>query len=254
MATLPVLFSSGCILRVKKGESVNAGQLIAQEISYKECVINIADEFFESFEKARKYITKKPGDNIKAGDVLAVKKNLFGFKEMKVISRVDGTFSRYERDTGNFFITLAIQNNITDIVSPVDGIVTLCDNDKIVIETDNNVYFGIKGSGGNAQGDVFALEAEGEKSLYGALDSRAVGKIVVRRDFQRDLLIKCIGMGVVGIVGTKISDSDLEYVSSSHIQVPFIEVDNDTIKRILTWKNKKIYLNGLKKLLVLLHA
>ncbi|MBU4016852.1 hypothetical protein KKF69_05260 [Patescibacteria group bacterium] len=264
MTTLPVLLSSWCDLRVKNNDPVKAGQLIAQKILHKECAINIANEFFESCEKARRYITKKPGDNIKAGDILAIKKNFFGFKEKKVISRVDGIFSRYARDTGNLFITLMKEEGVTDIVSPVDGIVTLCNNDKIVIETDKDVYRGRKGAGGNAQGEVFILEGafeqngidseESEISLYYTLDSRAVGKIIVGKNFQRDLLIKCIGMGVVGIVGTGISNSDLEYISGRHMQVPLIEVDSDIIKRILKWKNKKIYLNSQEKLLILLHA
>lgn len=264
MTALPVLLSYGCVPRVKNNDPVKAHQLIAQKILHKECAINIADEFNESYENARKYIRKNPGDNLKIGDVLAVKKGFLGFKERKVVSRVDGKFSRYERDSGNLFIELATEANVEDIVSPVDGIVSLCDNDKIVIETDKDVYPGRKGAGGNAQGEVFILEGafkergaespESEISIYYALDSEAVGKIIVGRTFHRDLLIKSIGMGATGIIGTTISDLDLEYISGRHMQVPLIEVDHDTIEKIIQWKGKKIYLNSLEKLLILLHA
>lgn len=264
MATLPVLLSVGCDPRVKNDEVVEAGQLIAQKTIYKECSIDVANEFLVSPEKARKYIKKKPGDNIKAGDILAVKKNLFGFGEKRAISRVDGVISRYARDSGNLFITLPTEMCILDIVSPVDGIVRLCNNDRIVIETDKDVYTGRKGAGGDVQGEVFVLDGaftknkgekpEGEISLYYALDSRAVGKVIVGRSFQRDLLIKSIGMGAAGIIGTDINSSDLEYISSRKMQVPLIEVDNDIIEKIIKWKNKKIYLNSLEKVLILLHA
>jgi hypothetical protein len=255
MTALPVLLLSCCVPRVKNGDPVKAGQLIAQRILHKECTINIADELNESCEKARKYINKKPGDNVKAGDVLAVRKNFLGFKERKVVSRVEGIFSRYSRDSGNIFIELTTEADVTDIVSPVDGIVSLCNNDRIVIETDKDILPGRKGAGGNGQGEVFVLETpKSEISLYYALDSRAVGKIIVGRNFQRDLLIKSIGMGVTGIIGTEIEDSDLEYISSRNMQVPLIEVDNDTIEKIIKWKGKKIYLNSLEKLLILLHA
>lgn len=264
MTALPVFLSYGCVPRVKNTEAVKAGQLIAQKILYKECAINIADEFNEPFEKARKYIRKKPGDNVKIGDTLAAKRNFFGFGERKVVSRVEGTISRYARDNGNLFIQLATGSYTSDIVSPVDGIVSLCNNDKIVIETDKDVFPGRKGAGGNGQGEVFILDgafpengadsAGSDISLYYALDSRAVGKIIVGRNFQRDLLIKSIGMGAVGIVGTEIDDSDLEYISGRHMHVPLIEVDNDTIEKIIQWKGKKIYLNSLEKLLILLHA
>lgn len=264
MTTLPVLLSSGCVLKVKNNQNVKAGQLIAQKISYKQCVINVADEFHVSPEKARKYIKKKPGDDVKAGNVLAAKKNFFGFKEKKAVSRVEGKILRYERDTGDLFIELAAEANVSDMVSPVDGIVAVCDNDKIVIETDKDVYPGRKGAGENAQGEVFVLEGafresgadaqESEISLYYALDSRAIGKIIVGRNFQRDLLIKSIGMGASGIIGTDIRSEDLEYISGRHMQVPIIEVDSDTIEKIIKWKGKKIYLNSTEKLLILLHA
>lgn len=264
MTALPVLLSSGCVPRVKNNDRVKAHQLIAQKVQHKECAINIADEFNESCEKARRYIRKRPGDSVKTGDVLAAKKNFFGFRERKVISRLDGTFSRYERDSGNLFIELKTEANVEDIVSPVDGIVSLCNNEKIVIETDKDVFPGRKGAGGNGQGEVFVLEGaflkgsagtpESEISLYYALDSEAVGKIIVGRSFHRDLLIKSIGMGAIGIIGTEIDDSDLEYISGRQMQVPLIEVDNDTIEKIIQWKGKKIYLNSLEKLLILLHA
>ncbi len=264
MTALPVLLSYGCVSLVKNNDFVKAGQLIAQRILHKECVINIADEFNTSSEKAQKYIKKKPGDKVKGGDVLAVKKNFFGFKERKVVSRVEGVILRYARDSGNLFIELAVEAGVTDIVSPVDGIISLCNNDKIVIDTDKDVLPGRKGAGGNGQGEVFILEGafldrgadsrESETSLYYTLDSRAVGKIIVGRNFQRDLLIKSIGMGASGIIGTEINDSDLEYISGRRMQVPLIEVDNDIIEKIIKWKGKKIYLNSLEKLLILLQA
>jgi len=38
------------------------------------------------------------------------------------------------------------------------------------------------------------------------------------------------------------------------LRVIFIEVDDDTIEKIIKWKGKKIYLNSSEKLLILLHA
>lgn len=264
MTTLPVILSAGFVPLIKGDDTVRAGQIIAKKIFYKECIINIANEFFVSTEKARKYLRKKPGDKINVGDVLAVKKKFLGLSVRKVISRVEGVISRYERDSGNLFITLGEEEEVVQIVSPVDGIITLCDNDKIVIGTEKDVYKGRKGAGNAGQGEVFVLEdaflqngseqKESEISLYYALDSRAVGKIIVGRNFQRDLLIKSIGMGAIGVIGTEIRNEDIDYVSNRRMNVPLIEVDNDTIEKVIKWKGKKIYLNSPEKLLVLLHA
>lgn len=264
MTTLPILLSAGFVPLVKKNDTVKAGQIIAQKVFHKECIINLAQQFSESSEKVRKYLRKKPGDSVKVGDVLAVKRSFMGVREEKAISRVEGTIARYERDAGNLIITLATETRVSDIVSPVDGIVTMWDNDKIVIGTDKDVYPGRKGAGEAGMGEIFVLDGafsqqdtssqESEISLYYALDSRAVGKIIVGGNFPRDLLIKSIGMGAIGIIGTEIRNEDIEYTSGRHMQVPIIEVDNNTVEKIIQWKGKKIYLNSPEKLLVLLHA
>lgn len=265
MTTLPIVFSSGVTPSVSVNDSVQIGQVIARQAIQKEYIVNLADEFEASSNKVRKYIKKKPGEKINAGDILAVKKGFLGLSEDKLVSKVAGIFSRYERDTGNLVIATENGLSYTDIVSPVEGIVTICDNDKIVIGTDKDVYTGRKSAGGSTIGEVFVLdgafrnESEAEAgssdiSLYYTLDSRAVGKIVVGTNFPRDLLIKCIGMEAAGVIGTEIRNEDIEYLMQRRMQVPIIETDFNTISKIQQWKNKKIYLNSQERVLILLHA
>ena len=90
MTTLPIILSPGYIPLVKKGDSVKAGQLIAQKISYKEFVINIVKELSVSSDKARKFLCKNPGEKVEIGDVLAIKKGFLGLNEEKIISKVCG--------------------------------------------------------------------------------------------------------------------------------------------------------------------
>ncbi len=158
MTSLPVILSSGVESIVKAGDIVNAGQIIAKKATRTDYIVNLAHEFSSSIEKVRKTLRKNPGDNVKEGDVLAVKKNFFNLSEEKLLSRVSGTILRYERDTGNLIISRIPQGNFPDIVSPVDGTVSICDNDKIVISTDKDVYSGRKGSGGSVTGEVFILD------------------------------------------------------------------------------------------------
>ena len=128
----------------------------------------------------------------------------------------------------------------------------MCNNNIIVVGADKDFYLGTKGVGESARGEIFILESD--ISLYYALDSRAVGKIIVGGNFSRELLTKSIGMGVIGIVGTNIIDADIEYLTSRNMLAPIIEVDNTTIEKIIQWKGKKIYLNSLEKQILLLHA
>lgn len=264
MTTLPIVLSSGYIPLIKKDDVVCAGQIVAQKITYKEFIANVVKQLEISPEKARKCLCKKPGDKVELGDVLAVKKGFLGLSEEKILSKVSGIFSRYERDSGNIYIKVETEKYVSDIVSPVDGIVAMCDNNKIVIATDKDVYVGINGVGESAQGEVFVIEdafshegksaEESEISIYYALDSEAIGKIVVGNIFSKDLIIKCIGMGAVGIIGTKIRDEDLKYISFRHLQVPILVVDNDTIEKVIKWKSKKIYLNSQEKIILFLHS
>ena len=259
MVKLPILLSTGFVPVVKVNDYVKAGQLVASKAGPKEYIITIPKELSISIDKARKCLKKSPGDAVVVGDVLAVKKSFLGLNEEKIISRVNGIVSRYERDSGNLVIQVGSGvEKVGDVVSPVDGMVVICNNNIIVIGTDKDVYPGTKGIGESATGETFildgALKGENYISLYYTLDSRAIGKIIVGGNFSRELLIKSIGMGVIGIVGTNIIDADIEYLVRRNMMVPIIEVDNNTIEKIVQWKDKKIYLNSPEKHILLLHA
>ena len=264
MTSLPIVVTPGTHFIVKVNDVVKAGQIIARKTFQKEYTINLVEEFSISLAKARKLLLIKPGDEVRAGEVVAVKKSFLGMSEERIVSKVTGTFSRYERDTGNLVITIDTKENIEDIISPVDGTVVMCDNDKIVIGTERDVFIGNKGTGGSATGEVYVLEGafpktdkdarENEISLYYDLDSQAVGKIVIGGEFARDIIIKSIGMGVVGIIGTNIHDEDIDYLATRKLKVPIIELDNKNIKEIIKWKGKKIYLNSQEKVIIILHA
>jgi hypothetical protein len=264
MTTLPIYLSSGLIPTVTVHDRVAVGQVIARGIPETEYVINVADEFSVSADRARKYLVKNPGERIVAGDVLAVKKSRLGFKEEKLVSNVTGLITRFERDSGNLIVLVGSGSNQADVVSPVDGIVTMCDNEKIFLGTEKDVFTGRKAIGGSVTGEAYVIEnafsgiessnEDSGISLYYSLDSRAVGKIIIGRNFSRDLLIKSIGIGAVGIIGIEIRDEDIEYLSGRKMQIPILEVDNNTTEQLIRWKGKRFHLNSQEKIVLFLHA
>ncbi len=255
MVKLPILLSYGFVPVVKINDQVKAGQVISSKVGCKEYIISVSKSLSISTDKARKCLKKNPGDTVAIGDVLAVKKGFFGMNEDKIVARVDGVVSRYERHSGNLVIQVGGEDDKgEDVVSPVDGIIVICNNNMIVIGTEKDVYSGTKGVGENVIGEIFILEGTNDISLYYSLGSRAIGKIIVGGSFSRELLIKSIGMGAIGVIGTNIRDVDIEYLSSRHMVAPVIEVDSITIERILQWKDKKIYLNSPERQILLLHA
>jgi hypothetical protein len=58
------------------------------------------------------------------------------------------------------------------------------------------------------------------------------------------MLLKGIGLGVVGIIGTEILEEDLEYLETRHHTIPVIEVDSESAKKIASLKGKKVHMDA----------
>lgn len=262
MTSLPIKLRRGAVPVVKPNDLVKIGQTIAQETPIHEYVIDLVKDLAVSPSQARKILLKKPGEDVFEGEVIAVNKTLLGLREEKLVSKVSGKFVRFERDSGKVIIETGVKTTPAKIISPVEGIVLMCNNDTIIIGTRNFVFQGIKGAGGDTAGEIFILNdtppddsaaLTSEITKYYTLDFNAVNKIIVGREFSRDLLIKCIGMGVKGIIGERIDDEELEYINRRKLQVPVLEAGADTIKEIKKWKTKKIYMNAEEKTIIFLH-
>ncbi len=263
MTSLPITLRRGSIPVVKVNDSVKIGQTIAHEASVFDYVIDLVSDLSISPGQARKILLKKPGEDVSEGEVIAINKKLLGLREEKLVSKVSGKFTRYDRDSGKVVIETYAKTAPEKIVSPVEGIVLMCNNDTIVIGTGNYVFQGAKGTGGDTAGEIFILNdalpdestaLSSEITKYYTLDFNAVGKIIVGRAFSRDLLIKSIGMGAKGIIGEYIDDEELDYIKRRKLKVPVLEVGSDTIKEITKWKTKKLYMNAEEKTIIFLHA
>jgi hypothetical protein len=262
MIALPVLIPHGFFPIVKSGDTVGVGQILAQETGEKEEIINIPQRFSIPLNKVHKVLKKKPGNSVKLGDVIAIKKRLFGFNKQSLISNITGTVIRYERDTGNLIIQTRIATIKENIISPVDGVVSLCDNEKIVVNTEENIFTAKKGIGKSSEGELFILEAsfpqhpnESEKAnvLY-FLDGRATGRIVLGGNITKDILIKGAGLEAVGFIGTNISEDDLSYMLEKHVHIPILELEGAIIQKLAAWQGKRVYIEGDSKTVILLQA
>src|SRR5216683_6260405 len=104
MTSLPIELPVGFIPLVVTGDTVTAGQVIAKKDAPKDEVVNIIQGLKVSRSHARKVLKKNPGDRIIPGDIIAVKKSLFGKVLATVTSQISGIIIRYERDTGNLVV------------------------------------------------------------------------------------------------------------------------------------------------------
>lgn len=251
MSTLPVVLPDDFSPIVEVDEAVTVGQLIAKKPAGKREIINIAQDLSISLEQVKHVLKKNPGDTIEQGDILAEKNGLFGLDKERIISRINGTVISYERDTGNLVVQTEGSDEEESLISPVDGKVILCDNEKIVISTDKNALVGKRGHGTSARGALFFLN---EVNAIYFLDSNSAEKIVVGKDITKEIIVKAIGLGAKGIVGTAISDGDFDYLRDRNMTSPVIETDDDIIKKLLDWKEKNVYVEGHTGTIILLEV
>jgi hypothetical protein len=254
MTSLPILLPYGFSSLVKQNDTITAGQMIAQNTAPQEEIINIAKELRISIRKARKVVQKNPGDSVSEGDVLAIKKKFFGMHKEAVISKIAGTILKYERDTGDLYIRTSYANLTDNFVSPVDGIVSLCDNGKIVISVEKNVLLGTNATEAKGEGEVYIFEESSSANQIFFIDNRVTGKIVVGKSLNRESLTKGIALGAAGFIGTDLEPSDIEYVRQKHDHVPVMQIDQEALQILLPWKNKKIYLDGQARSIILLQV
>lgn len=264
MASLPINIPTNFDILVKKGDRVHLGQVLARYSSSltdattlqdtTECVVNIAREFNVPLSVVRKYLKKSPGEVLHKGDLLASKSSIFSLKKDNLISTVEGIILRFERDTGNLVIRIKSydnSNNVTItsnpqmIVSPLDGIVTVCNNDAVVIEGEDNIFQGTSGSVGKTQGVLstvhFKKGAETQSSDLGAEDR---GKILLVARIDREALAKAGALDIAGIIASNIDDSNIAYLHERNIILPVVVVSEDIAEKLAKFDRENVFVNA----------
>jgi hypothetical protein len=260
MTNLPVKLPPGYSPVVQEGQSVAIGQAIAQKIIKEQETINIAKAFSLPLSKATKTLKKFPGDQVKIGDILAVKKSFLGMDKEALVSKCEGVVLSYERGSGELVIRTGEQAETKELFSPVAGTVTMCNNEKIVIATDKDVVAADGGWGETAEGEVFVLQssfASGDAeltidSIAFQLDSRAIGKVVIAKKVNKDFLLKGIGIGAKSVIAIDIPEEDLSYVASKKFETPILSVNGESVSQLLSWEGRKVFVDGKAKAVILL--
>jgi hypothetical protein len=261
MPFLPILLADGFVPTVSITEHIRVGQPLAKKSISQEASINLSEELGVPPKQVGKYLKKNPGDSLQPGDIIAIQKNLLGSTKEKVVSTTHGVVTRYDRESGTVYIhvTLAAgQGNAEQggeelLFSPIDGVVSLCNNEKILLETDKDVVSAPKGIGGQSTEEIKVLEHAETVAVY-HLDTEAIGKIIIGTYFPKEVLVKAVSMGVKGVIGTKILDGDLVYLQSRNAVVPVIEISSDDHKKLVHWAGKKAFVHGEGKTIILLHT
>lgn len=257
MVSLPIALPHGFIPLVKIGDTIYRDTILAEKSSEKEEIINLSLELGLPPEKVRKIVKKNPGDKVSPGDVLAYKKGVLGIKSEFIQSEVSGTILRFDRSTGTLVIRLTADNHHlpkTTIISPIDGVVSLCNNEKIVIDTEKHVIVGHSGRGKTTQADLVILKEEprGSQIKLHQIDASLAGKIILSFSFSRDALVKAIGVDVLGIIAVAIDQEDYQHLAQRDIMTPVVGIDAQDYERLVQHTDKAILIDGVAKSIILL--
>jgi hypothetical protein len=255
MTALPIDLPEGFIPLVKQGDTIRIGEILAKKDAPQDEVVNIMQALTVDRNGAKKVLKKSPGDKINPGDVIAVKKGAFGKVKGKITSQIAGTILRYERDTGNLVVRADIAPSSLELISPVAGTITLCNNREIRIETKDALVSNGIAIGSLGEGRLYTLKETfakdgSDNSLY-YLDSRAEGKIVFVHTISRDMIIKGDSIGAAGFLGIDIADTEIDYLQKSDVQIPVLEVSEELVSKLHEWENKRIMIDVGNKAIVL---
>ena len=252
MTLLPVLLQPGFAPKVSVNDKLTAGQIIAEKKDRAvEEVIHISQILKISPQKITKALRKHLGDSISKGDIVAVKKGALGLGTKKIISDFSGTIIKINEGTGDVLIhTSSGDKNLITIISPVDGTVDFCNNEKIVIKTDREAMLAKRAEGGEARGELFVID--GDDIDFAKIDFGVSKKIVLGKKFEKGSIFKAFGLGALGIIGVEIRESDLDDLSEKGIKSPVIQIEEEDYSKLVKQKNKQIYLDPENKSIVVL--
>lgn len=249
MTLLPINLSEGFIAKIAVNDKLKTGDVIAERKGKsKEEVIHFSSDYKIPPNKIHKALKKNLGDSIKEGSVLAIKKKLFGGE--KIISKISGTIVKIDEEKGDIYVKTLNESDSENeqLLSPVDGVVEICNNEKIVIKTDKDVILAEDSLGGQASGEIlyFANLLENE------LNSSIAGKVALVKTLDKVSFYKIMGLDAAGIITQEIEDTDFIDLTEKRITTPVMNVTDEDFKKIVKKDGKKVYLNGKDKSIAIL--
>lgn len=236
MGLLPITLPDGFDTKVSVGDKVKAGEILAERNTNKDEIIHLADLLRINPQKIKKYLKKNLGDKVEIGDVIAVKKGNLGLGQKKVVSDIEGTLIKVDEDEGRLVIrTSTSETKTSQITSPVEGVIEICDNDKIVISSNRNAITARVTTGQDTEGEIIDL---GEEVNILEVNLGVAGKIIIGERFERGSVFKALGLGAIGVIGLEIRESEIDDATDRKLKYPIVILDEEEYRKLSKRKGK----------------
>lgn len=247
MTLLPIVLPEGFTPKVSVNDKLTPETVIAERRGGKTEIINLSS-FGISLNNLQKSLKKNIGDSVKEGGVVAIKSGKLGVGSKKIISKFPGTITKINEETGEVYIRSSADENTESLFSPVVGIVDFCNNEKIVIKTDKEAVIAKDSLGKKAEGEIYYIESLD----FNKLTSEISDKVILVKTLDKTSLFKILGLDAKGIITEEIDEVDFIDLTDKKIGTPILSVSEEDFKKILKNKEKKVFLDGENKSIIVL--
>lgn len=246
MTLLPINLPKDTILKVSVGDKITEGDIIAKnKLKNIDEIIHLSKDCDILPKDIESALKKNLGDSIQVGEVIAIKKK--NFRKEKILSKISGTLIKIDKEIGDLYIKTDGQGPMEDIISPVDGIVDFCNNEKIVIKTQKNTILAKEAFGVDITAEVFVKNLVSED-----VNQDVNGKIIVTQNLDKVSLFKSLGLGAKGIIAENLIDINFSDFSENLTNEAILLVEKKDLEELQKLNGKKIIANIKSKLIIIL--
>jgi hypothetical protein len=196
---------------VSVGDLVQRDQVVARtEMPGDVVTVNLVNRLGITPQELPRYMLKKEGDAVAAGEPLAETHPLIKWFKTVIKSDVDGVVESISPVTGQ--VILRRPPAPVEITAYVDGVVVdTIEDEGVYVEVQGALIQGIFGVGGERWGTLHQVATSRDQDLLpDQIDSACDGRIVVGGGLvTSDAITRAAEVGAVAVIGGGIRDGDL---------------------------------------------
>jgi hypothetical protein len=206
---------------VKVGDKVNYDTVVARaQVSGEPVPVNVAMLLGVESRDLPRYVTKKEGERVTKGEVLAAYNSVFGLIKKHVTSPLEGTIELVSNLTGQIIIRgLPIS---IEVQAYLPGkVVNVIPREGAVVETNAAFIQGIFGIGGESHGKIrMAVDSPSKEMTEDNVTSEDKGAVLIGGSFVTlEALKKAIEIKTACIVAGGIRHKDIKSLLGEEIGV-----------------------------------